>query len=45
MFDNKTENIRIQYENEIKSQITNSLNSIFEKISNSNTNSQSNNDK
>jgi hypothetical protein len=38
MFDNKTESIRIQYENEIKSQISNSLNSIFEKISNSKNN-------
>jgi len=34
MFDNKTESIRINYEDKIKSQISNSLNKILEKIDN-----------
>lgn len=33
MFDNRLETIRAKYEHEIKSQINNSLNKIFEKVS------------
>lgn len=33
MFDNKTEKIRLEYENQIKSQITNSLLGILKKVS------------
>lgn len=33
MFDNKTEKIRLEYENQIRSQISNSLQSILKKVS------------